>query len=88
MRSQCVTQDFLFHTILSFHVTLLVFQYQDILYYMAFGLVFFLRLLLGKRMSLLSSAAVSILYYRSSSYSYVHILNSKSSPSDFAQWFP
>lgn len=49
---------FLFCTRLSFHVTLLVFQYQDVPYYMAFGFGgVFLRLLLGKIISLLSSTA-------------------------------
>lgn len=46
--------------------------------------VFFKDYFCVKKMHLLSSAAVSILYYRSSSYNYIEILNSLSSPFDFA----
>lgn len=42
----------------------------------------------GTRMALLSCIVVSILYYRSSSNSYISIVNLISFPSDFAPYFP
>lgn len=72
-----------YHTVLSCYAACFSVSGYPLLH--GFWLLFFFKdYFCVKKMHLLSSAAVSILYYRSSSYNYVEILNSLSSPFDFA----